>query len=268
MPVSRETYSAEHAVFWKNRYERFGHTGWSDSVIYAYDQLERLELVRRSIAPPPSGSLALDFGCGTGDFSRLLLSFGFRVCGYDPFIKPSIRSKLFHYARHFNQIPFDPSTVRCVLSITTLDHVLDQGELLNALKVIRHLLRGDGILYMLEYSLDSTHAPNCFRRNEYQAFRRLDEWRSLLSAVDLEVVSCVGAPHPIAAPSKGYLEYANGYAVGFARLLSRFRFPILPIQSVLRWHAQRCLARSNDDMGCFESSPLRIMLCAPVAHAT
>jgi hypothetical protein len=34
------------AAFWSERLRAHGHTGWADRVIYAGDQLERLERVR------------------------------------------------------------------------------------------------------------------------------------------------------------------------------------------------------------------------------
>jgi hypothetical protein len=68
--------------FWQTRYAKHGHTGWSDSAIYAYDQLERLAIVGSAIERLGNGpETALDYGCGSGDFSPLLLRSGLRVWG-------------------------------------------------------------------------------------------------------------------------------------------------------------------------------------------
>ncbi len=91
--------------FWNERLVKFGHTGWADPVIYAYDQQERLALIGAAITKLSikRGS-ALDFGCGAGDFSKLLLSNGFNVCDYDPYVHPIINSASFTYADSFQQI--------------------------------------------------------------------------------------------------------------------------------------------------------------------
>src|SRR5712691_8684489 len=92
--------------FWSQRLHVHGHTGWSDPTIYAYDQLERLRLVEAAISKTQVvRGRALDFGSGTGDFSRLLLRMGFEVCSYDPFVTPRIRSPRFTHACTYERIP-------------------------------------------------------------------------------------------------------------------------------------------------------------------
>ena len=107
------------STFWSGRLICHGHTGWSDPVVYAYDQLERLEIIKSVVSKNKfKNGVALDFGCGTGDFSKLLLKMGFSVCGYDPFVKPSIGSSKFTYASTYTQIPFQDPVVDLVITIT------------------------------------------------------------------------------------------------------------------------------------------------------
>jgi ribosomal protein L11 methylase PrmA len=77
--------------FWQARHAKFGHTGWASRKIYAFDQFVRLSrfvdlLDENNIKP----GVALDFGCGAGDFSRVLLDRGWSVVAYDPFVDPQI----------------------------------------------------------------------------------------------------------------------------------------------------------------------------------
>lgn len=66
--------------FWLTRYQETGHTGWQDASIHAYDQIERLATVSDKIDSLTLAPLtAIDFGYGTGDFSRLLLEKRSRV---------------------------------------------------------------------------------------------------------------------------------------------------------------------------------------------
>lgn len=55
----------ETVNFWNDRVKKYGHTGWGDKVIYAYDQQARLitiETILNSLTC--NKSVALDFGTG------------------------------------------------------------------------------------------------------------------------------------------------------------------------------------------------------------
>jgi len=169
-----------------------GHTGWADSIIYAYDQQERLALISQTVSKRSFGSgSALDFGCGTGDFSRLLLNKGLTVCGYDPFVKPNIRSKKFFYAEKYIDIRFHNHDADLALSVTTLDHILDENELLEGLRHIHSSLKTGGVFYILEYALDSvSDRKKGFQRSGYQAFRTVREWNNLLEQTSFLIRAC------------------------------------------------------------------------------
>ena len=113
----RAERSGPGGSFWTERLHARGHTGWADRFIYAYDQLERLGIVSLALARPEFRGVrtAIDFGCGTGDFSRLLLSRGYRTCGVDPFVEPAIASPDFHHARDIADIGFEPGSVDLLL---------------------------------------------------------------------------------------------------------------------------------------------------------
>lgn len=56
--------------FWTKRVVDFGHTGWADEAIYAFDQPIRIEIVDYLVKRFSKGGVLLDFGCGNGEFSN------------------------------------------------------------------------------------------------------------------------------------------------------------------------------------------------------
>lgn len=64
------------AKYWGERFRRYGHTGWADELIYAYDQSLRLKAIDKALTRAKvavsSVTHVLDVGCGTGD---LVLEF-------------------------------------------------------------------------------------------------------------------------------------------------------------------------------------------------
>src|SRR5215472_683344 len=141
--------------YWQDRFRGLGHTGWADPVIYSYDQPERLAIVEAALSRwSANRGVALDFGCGTGDFSRLLLRLGYTVCGYDPYVQPQLSSRGFTYATSYEDISIKEHSATLVLSVTALDHILEEHAFLEAIISIRRLLRQTGVFICLEYALD------------------------------------------------------------------------------------------------------------------
>lgn len=222
------------SIFWSGRLICHGHTGWSDPVVYAYDQLERLELIKSAILKIPSkDGEALDFGCGTGDFSKLLLSLGYTVCGYDPFVEPSVDSEKFHYAYTYKGISIEKHSAKLALSVTALDHILDQSEFDTALAAIRSCLCAGGAFLMLEYALDSINDRERFKlKNDYQAFRTVEQWQESLGRNQFRVLEISPAPHPAFNPTFEYIAYSRSLLVKILRRLASLptnRFWLIPM---------------------------------------
>src|SRR6266404_4273273 len=71
-------------TFWKDRVKVHGHTGWAYPRIYAFDQAARLLAIQDTVDRfGLSGDAAMDYGCGTGDFSRLLSTAFKHVYAFD-----------------------------------------------------------------------------------------------------------------------------------------------------------------------------------------
>jgi len=255
-------------VFWTERLQTHGHTGWADWVVYSYDQIERLAVVEAALRQSPmQAGKALDFGCGTGDFSRLLLKMGFQVCGYDPFVKPTIGSKRFHYAPSSAHIPFADGTVDLALSVTVLDHILQIDAVRNAITTIANQLRVDGVFYLMEYALDSPADREKYGlENEYQSFRTLEEWTELLRSASFRVLDIVAMAHPVIRPSQGYLAYT---ADPLTRLCRRISNRLL-VRRVCAPMLRRKATRHVESIGGYVtsgkgSSPLKLIRACKAA---
>lgn len=193
---------ATEASFWTNRLRSHGHTGWADSRIYRFDQRCRLLLFKRWLDESglKPGS-ALDYGCGTGEFSRLLLREGWTVTGYDKFISPAVAHDKFTATRDRTAAgksgPFD-----LVISITVLDHVMSDGEFAQELEFIRQTLKPAGRYFFLEYS-----PPAAVSRSDYQAFRTMARWAQALQNAGLSLERTEPFFHPDEAPIPAWRDY-------------------------------------------------------------
>ncbi len=251
---------APDGAFWRGRLHSFGHTGWSDPVVYAYDQLERLERIRSLLrsSPAADGAGAVDFGCGTGDFSRLLLDLGYRVWGYDPFVEPAIESPRFTAVGNLEQSGV-PNGAAIALSITALDHVLDDDEFAGALEWVRARLAPNGRLIAVEYAVDDAEASR-HPATGYQAFRTVSRWRTTLERSGLRVESIAPVAHPHHSPSAGYLAYRRDPVV---RLVGST--PMRRLGAGREWltrAARRALA-GHPPSTHRAPSPLKLLLARP-----
>lgn len=252
---------------WTQRLQRYGHTGWADPIVYAYDQQERLATIKSVMSDHNQRGRVLDFGCGTGDFSKLLVEMDFEVCGYDPFVKPRINSNKFTYADTYDQIPFKNHSVDIVIAVTVLDHILDKNDIHCALATIRTCLKNEGIAYLLEYALDAENdRDELGLKNCYQAFRTLSEWKYLLQENSFRVEAVTPINHPLINPSEGYKAYSHSLLVQMSRKLLKLPVSKYWIPPLLRWQARSYAKKILVDrfIKSNNSSPLKLIRCSAV----
>ena len=251
--------------YWSDRFSVFGHTGWSNPVIYCYDQPERLAMVEAAILKWSSRrGRALDFGCGTGDFSRLLLRMGYEVYGYDPYVQPRLDSNKFTYADSYGAISLKGHDAHLALSITTLDHILDETALRQALNVIHRALHGTGVFIFLEYALDSvTDRQRYDLSNNYQSFRTLTEWKAHLDEAGFKIMNVIPAPHPTLNPSAGYLTYLRSPAVRLRKLCEHLPLVRSWFNPLLKHTAGKTIEGHPVWTEPPATSPLKLFCCRP-----
>jgi len=150
------------ADFWNNACLTAGHTGYGDPLLHRYDQPVRLATVDRILGLLfPLGLLgkaALDIGCGTGDFIALLRSHNATVTGLD--ISPRVidvtrqrfagNDKVTLLCGPVVDAALPPASFDLVTSVTVLQHIVDDDELIRSLRTVRRALKPDGRMILLE----------------------------------------------------------------------------------------------------------------------
>jgi len=244
--------------FWTERYKTLGHTGWKNPVIYAYDQLERLAIISEQVEKLELKPLtALDFGCGTGDFSQLLLDKGFSVLGYDPYVEPEIIHPNFRYIRSRDELD-NISKVELILSVTVLDHFLEDQHFKDELLFLRTKISANGFLILLEYISDEVTDVS----SEYQAYRIKEQWQEHLTLAGWHISTLEPVPRPTTAPSAGFNSYRSHFWVRFLEKLHRY-----PFVRPLTWYLLQKQARisfARFGLGKVASSSLKIAVCVPI----
>ncbi len=239
--------------FWEERIRTYGHTGWSNQMIYHYDQQLRLKMIAElvgKLALQPSCH-ALDFGCGVGDFSRLLHSLGLRVSGYD--LSEHIISKAvatspensINYSAKLE--PLLKNSYSLILSITVLQHILDADELADTLKKLALCLSPDGYFVVLESISGSAASAHLTTRSKA-------EWVDAFKNAGMKLVFEKQFQHPTMNPTSSYLTYKKSFLVRALHVLSYFKIPFS--NSLLKKMAHRAVLKDEDYFVSGESPTL------------
>ena len=197
------------AAFWTGRLRRFGHTGWADAAIYAYDQRLRLRAVAGLLAAgwPAQRRRALDFGCGVGDFSALLAAHFEAVTAHD------ISDEILATARQRVRLPSVSWTADrgaalaagpydLILSITVLQHLGDDAELERLVAAFAAALTDTGRVVLLESTAAQAVSPAAYIRLRTEA-----QLTGMFEAAGLRLLHSRAFQHPVDAPTAGYARY-------------------------------------------------------------
>lgn len=152
--------------YWNHRLERYGHTGDSNAIIYAYDQPQRLAAIASAITRvsrgPKTIRRALDVGCGTGDFSQFLLEAGAQhVSALDcsPAVVDFVQRRFQTAGDRFDascaaiqDAQFAPASFDLIVCVNALQHVLDSADFDRAVGNMCHMAAPGGLLVTCEYS--------------------------------------------------------------------------------------------------------------------
>jgi SAM-dependent methyltransferase len=111
-----------------------------------------------------------------------------------------------------------PHRFDLVVSITALDHCVDDMEFEERMGQIANSLRPGGKFVFLEYSVDH------FReKTSYQAFRSVKAWRDMLSNFELRLLGEDPFFHPQFAPISAWVVYSRSFFVRMIGLVERLR---------------------------------------------
>lgn len=241
--------------FWRARFERQGHTGWTNNIIYEFDQSCRRYAFRDWLEQQkPNGGIALDFGCGSGDFATILGNLGWSVVAYDKFVAPKgLECRSIFVAVNENEVlqrgPYD-----LIVCVTVLDHIMDDAEFIKQLHFFQSILKPAGKLFLLEYSPDYYIPPSA-----YQTFRQSTRWNEAFARSGLELQERRPFFHPELCKIDTWERYHNNVIV---RLIARIQ-SIIGVRNcvnpILNLLCKRYL-RSFPYLTPQSPSPLHIMI--------
>jgi SAM-dependent methyltransferase len=238
--------------FWRGRLATHGHTGWADQKIYEFDQPCRLQRLAEYLdGTGLKPGRALDFGCGSGDFSRLLIRRGWTVVAYDRYVSPRLSHPRMISTQSFSQVAQE-GLYDLIISITVLDCIVDDAEFSDRLKEMGNLLAPNGRFFFLEYAVDVEK-----QRSTYQGFRRFSEWRAHLAEAGLVISAAVPYFHPQEATIPAWEHYRRMFLVRALGRLGRLGLPLAAYAWLLRMLRNRCLA--SHPYVPPSASPIKIM---------
>lgn len=214
----------ESDAFWDQRIKDYGHTGWSNPMVYAFDQAARLATIERLVQDLTlPKNLALDYGCGVGDFSKVLTKY------FDNVIACDISKQALEQAKRNNgedkleyvqpnEISYKDESMGLVLSVTVLGHLMKEQELETLLSNFHKAVMPSGCVIAMEYA--PQNMPN--NSSSYQKFRCFDEWKIRFEEQGFQLIQYYGFYHPTLTPCPSFSMYKNHVHVRFWSLLSRF----------------------------------------------
>lgn len=236
--------------YWNERVRKFAHTGWSDFSTYYYDQPLRLKTMDQLIRKHMDHSeAALDYGCGVGDFAQLLGKHFDRVTAVD------LSDEIINQARKVNGSPkirfgtVQPSIFHdkydLILSITVLQHVLEDERYGALVRSFHDSLRDKGKMIILESFNDEEEEPSRphGRPTGYMKLRSVEKVQRIFRESGFKVVEMYNFYHPTQRPTALYQAYITHPMVRALRLLLRFGIPLS--KPLLKRYAERISARDE-----------------------
>ena len=179
-----------NSKYWNNRFAENGHTGYKDKFIYAWDQEVRKKIVGKYIQKHTSNNSKikhriLDFGCGVGDFTQLMLEKGLDVTAVDisedvvKFIETRFGTDIKAIAGGGAALEEMEGGYSIICCITVLQHIKTDDEVGHTLDQFYRLLNDSGVLIVLELSKQESNSDGA----DAYIFGRSE--RSWLSIFDL-----------------------------------------------------------------------------------
>lgn len=211
-------------AYWNERAERYGHTGHAEPFYYCFDQQARLHAIQHLIGQSTvNKALALDFGCGSGDFTELLTGHFKTVYAYDisDVMIRQVKTRFPQASVMASDVLDETLADRrfdLILSVTVLQ-TLSTYELDQTLSVLAAHLSEKGLFIAMEFF--TTAALNR-QLNETKA--TAEEWRDLLKKHGLKIASVPGFINPHLAPSKSWNSYNNNLFLKSLKPFKRYAF--------------------------------------------
>lgn len=147
-------------LFWNTRYSKYGKlsSGYTDEMIYRFDNKIRWSSFI-NVVNLKNADVILDVGCNHGSWSIKLAKMGMKVIGID-IISEAIETAKKSAKKESIQIKFKTMKIEDVdfkngyfnkiISVTVMQHLLDDKIFLKTLKKFQKQLKNDGELILIE----------------------------------------------------------------------------------------------------------------------
>jgi ubiquinone/menaquinone biosynthesis C-methylase UbiE len=209
--------------YWDHRTKRYGHTGWSNQATYSFDQFVRINSVQFVLEKLTNKSLALDFGCGSGEFTNILSQKFEKAIGFDiselvlKIAKDKFDNPRVKFTSNYEEIK--EAKLDLILVITVLQHIVEEHELIEVLRQFCKQLAPNGSIIILESFSDTE------TKNEYLNLRKFSDFNNLLNKNGLEIVEIKNFYHPKYYPLANYIKFKSNYCTLILNKLAYFDFP-------------------------------------------
>jgi len=210
--------------YWDERAKKYKHTGWSDPIIYAFDQYVRLNVIEYVESEINGQREAfLDFGGGDGDFTKLFAEKYEKAFYFD------ISENVMHIAQE--RLPQNVNYITdfelesrnynnkydLIICITVLQHIKDDSELKNVLKKFNTLLKQDGRIIIFEDTFCKEEGED-----EYTKWRTIGSFESIFTETKFYIEKAYGVFHPIEKPVASYDKYRKNFQIRCLTQIGRF----------------------------------------------
>ena len=205
--------------FWDTLAKKNKTPGYGDISYSFFDQQMRMlcthRIISRFIDLNNRHDLRLlDYGCGRGEFLQHFSSDFSRLTGFDVSIEIIKISKkiLKKYSNIFLTDNFDhiSGEFDVAISVTVLQHILDDDELIRTLKIIRPFMKPNSIFLCLESVEEDRYRPAV---PPHLRPRRLSRWIDIFAESGFIFESSFDFYNPSIIPTPSYHEYRKGTAL-------------------------------------------------------
>lgn len=181
--------------YWDERARRYGRlaVGNLDPNEYYWEEQLRWAAFNR-LYPRPFGMRVLDIGCGVGTWAVRLSELGCEVVGVDVspvMIEMAMASANVVYRVGTAQdLDFSTGTFDLIISVTVLQHIVDDKELSRALRSLWRVLKDGGCAAVLEYSPMRVNRPAT--GSDYMRYRTRQQWIAVFEEQGFRLASETG----------------------------------------------------------------------------
>ena len=192
--------------YWNNRFINHGHTGWKFKPVYKYDQRLRLKELSKILDHYNFFNYGetkeiLDIGCGTGDFLAFFSKYNVNLTGIDlspaviEFAKERFKNqKNVHILAKDIKDFYPEHKFDLILSITVMQHIIEDSLQMEILQNLRNYLKPGGILILLE-SILRKKKEKYDNSHYYLNYKTIDEWIELFIKCGYKIHHKTTYPH-------------------------------------------------------------------------